>query len=171
MVVLTSKTGPLREIPNHLAITPGLDVKGVWINPVPPDYIVGELALWTRIADISPIRIPGYWLHKTSSTIDVGVRPMPGEKVVLALHGGAYIRLSAHPSDPTAAIGRGLLEHVDSVHRVFSVEYRLSSAKPFPEENPFPAALVDALTAFNYLVHDVGFAPSDIIVEGDSAVS
>ncbi|ESK97158.1 hypothetical protein Moror_6379 [Moniliophthora roreri MCA 2997] len=168
MVVLTSKTGPLRGIPNHLAITPGVDVQGVWIEPA-SNYITGDLKLWAKVANVAPIRIPAYWLHKQGSTIDVAAPPMPGEKVVLALHGGAYIRLSAHPSDPTAAIARGLLKHVDSVHRVFSVEYRLSSAKPYPEENPFPAALLDALAAFRYLIDVVGFAPSDIIIEGDSA--
>jgi hypothetical protein len=28
--------------------------------------------------------------------------------------------------------------------------------------NPFPAALLDVLAGYNYLVNDVGFSPSDI---------
>lgn len=94
---------------------------------------------------------------------------MLGEKIVYALHGGAYIRLSAHPADPTAAIARGLLQHVDPVQRVFSIEYRLSSTNPFTIANPFPTALLDALAGYNYLVNVAGFSPSDIIIEGDSA--
>jgi len=94
---------------------------------------------------------------------------MLNEKVAYLLHGGAYTRLSAHPSDPTAGIARGLLERVDSVHRTFTIEYRLSSTKPYKEENPFPAALLDALTGYNYLVNTLHIPPSDIIVEGDSA--
>ncbi|KAJ8084971.1 hypothetical protein PM082_003748 [Marasmius tenuissimus] len=105
-------------------------------------YITGSLELWPRVAEVSAIRIPGYWLHKKGSTIE---------------------------ADVTAGIARGLLEHCDNVQRVFSPEYRLSSTKPWDVANPFPAALLDALAAYQYLVEEVGFAPSDIIVEGDSA--
>jgi acetyl esterase/lipase len=119
------------------------------------------------VSSVSSISIPGYWLHK-SSKIDAAV-PIPGEKIVYALHGGAYTHMSAHPSDFTAAIARGLLKHIDSVHHVFSVEYRLSIGKPYVPANPFPAALLDALAGYNYLVNTVGISPSDIIVEGDSA--
>jgi len=108
-------------------------------------------------------------MNKKGMDLATGAAPQPGEKVILVLHGGAYIRLSAHPSDPTAEIARGLLKSVDSVRRVLSVEYRLSSHKPFQVANPFPAALLDALAGYIYLVHEVGFAPSDIIIEGDSA--
>jgi acetyl esterase/lipase len=94
---------------------------------------------------------------------------MPGEKVLYHMHGGAYVRLSAHPTDPTAAIGRGILEHADSVHRTFSIEYRLTSTKPNPVANPFPTALLDALAGYNYLLNVVGFSPSDILFCGDSA--
>ncbi|KAK7472790.1 hypothetical protein VKT23_000898 [Stygiomarasmius scandens] len=162
------KTGPFRKIPNHHAITPSLEGHGVWIEPV-PHFITGEVKVWADIAKVSPVRIPGYWLNKKNENIEPAAPPMPAEKVIYALHGGAYCRLSAHPSDPTTAIARGLLKHVDNAHRVFSVEYRLSSGKPYPEENPFPAALIDALAGYNYLVNVVGFSPSDIIIEGDSA--
>ncbi|KXN84661.1 Esterase [Leucoagaricus sp. SymC.cos] len=97
----------------------------------------------------------------------MGARPQPGEKVVLALHGGAYINLSSHPI--YAETPRGLLKHVDSVKRVFAPEYRLSSTEPFAIEHPFPTALLDALSGYMYLVNGVGFAPSDIVIEGDSA--
>jgi acetyl esterase/lipase len=107
-------------------------------------------------------------MHRAGSTIDVAAPPMPGEKVVYALHGGGYTQLSAHPSNVVSNIGRGLLAHVD-VHRVFSIEYRLSVGKPSKLAHPFPAALLDALAGYNYLVDVVGFSPSDIIVEGDSA--
>lgn len=88
---------------------------------------------------------------------------------MLALHGGAYIRLSAHPSDPPGVIARSLVKHTGSVRRVFAPEYRLSSAEPFGDAHPFPTSLLDALTGYVYLVNEIGFAPSDIIIEGDSA--
>jgi len=115
------------------------------------------------------MRIPGYWVHKKDSTIPVAATPMPGEKVIYTLHGGGYRIGSAHPKDLTAAIPRTLLSSCDIVHRTFSIEYRLSAGAPDPPVNPFPAALLDALAGYNYLVNVVGFAPGDIIVEGDSA--
>ncbi|KAJ4483323.1 Alpha/Beta hydrolase protein [Lentinula aciculospora] len=168
IITITRTVGPSSETPNHLAITPGLDVNGVWIPPI-PELIKDELEVWANIAHVTSIQIPGYWQHKKGSTIEVAAPPMPGEKVVYALHGGGYSALSAHPSDPTAAIARGLLQHVDSVHRVFSCEYRLSSGDGLEAQNPFPAALLDALAGYVYLVKTVGLDPSDIIVEGDSA--
>lgn len=77
--------------------------------------------------------------------------------------------MSASPQDLPAGILRGFLKHVDSVHRVFAVEYRLSSHKPFEVAHPFPAALLDALAGYNYLVNVVGFSSADVIIEGDSA--
>ncbi|KAJ3735812.1 Alpha/Beta hydrolase protein [Lentinula guzmanii] len=168
MIAITKNVGPFKPTPNYLAITPGIDVNGIWIPPI-PELVKDELAVWANVSKVSSIRIPGYWQHKKGSTIDVAAPPMPGEKVVYALHGGGYTALSAHPSDPTAAITRGLLQHIDSVHRAFSVEYRLSSGDGLEAQSPFPAALLDALAGYVYLVKTVGFDPSDIIVEGDSA--
>lgn len=108
-------------------------------------------------------------MHKEGSNVKVDSPPMAGEKVVYHLHGGAYVRCSAHPSDMTANIPRGILKFAESVHRTFSVEYRLSSTRPFAVANPFPSALIDAIAGYSYLVNDVGFSPTDIIVTGDSA--
>ncbi|KAG5639419.1 hypothetical protein H0H81_002951 [Sphagnurus paluster] len=161
-------TGPLTILPNHLAITPGPDVNGVWVDPT-PQLVIGQLKTWTAATSIAPARIPGYWMHKKGSALEVGSAPTLGEKVLYHLHGGGYIRLSAHPSDLTAVIARNILQYADSIHRSFSIEYRLSSHKPYPVENPFPAALLDALAGYNYLVNIVGYKPKDIIIAGDSA--
>ncbi|KAJ4495765.1 Alpha/Beta hydrolase protein [Lentinula edodes] len=168
MIDLTTTIGPLRKTPNHLAITPGTGVNGVWIPPI-QELVKDELETWANISQVISIEIPGYWQHKKGSTIDIAAPPMPGEKVIYSLHGGGYITFSAHPSDMTAAITRGLLKHVDSVHRVFSCEYRLSSGEGVRAQNPFPAALIDALAGYVYLVDTVKFDPADIILEGDSA--
>ncbi|KAJ7072245.1 Alpha/Beta hydrolase protein, partial [Mycena amicta] len=155
------------KLPNHLALLSGVGYHGVWVEPAEEDLIVGKLRTWISAAGISTRRIPGYWLHKPHSNINLEAPLMPGEKIVYALHGGAYTRLSAHPSDVTGGIVRGLLEKVDSVHRTFSIEYRLSSTAPFPRENPFPTALVDVLAGYSYLIGK--FPASEIIIEGDSA--
>jgi len=50
-----------------------------------------------------------------------------------------------------------------------SVDYRLSAGPPFEPRNPFPAAVIDAIAAYKYLVCEVGFLPQNITVGGDSA--
>ncbi len=96
-----------------------------------------------------------------------------GEKVLLFLHGGGYVILSAHPDSSTSQIPRSIIAHCANasanVNRSFNLEYRLSTHDPKPRENPFPAALLDALAGYAYLIDEVGFEPADIIVVGDSA--
>lgn len=169
--VVEENTGPLGNLSpsDHRAILSGKGVLALWIPPAPESLVVGKLKQWAEHADVAPIRIPGYWIHKAGTDIQMGARAQPGEKVILALHGGAYIRLSAHPTDLSTAIALGLLKHVDGVNRVFAPEFRLSSAEPFEAANPFPAALLDALTGYLYLVKSLGFSPSDVILEGNSS--
>ncbi|KAF5316867.1 hypothetical protein D9611_003972 [Ephemerocybe angulata] len=165
---VTNETGPLVTIPDYRAIKPGEGVEGVWVSPA-PELVTGELEKLAEIANVTPIRIPGYWLHKKGTNIEVAAGLQPEEKVLYNLHGGAYCRMSAHPSDITANIVKGILEHVPSIKRAFSVEYRLSSTKPFPVAHPFPTALLDALSGYNYLVNELGIPPSSIVMCGDSA--
>ena len=47
--------------------------------------------------------------------------------------------------------------------KVFTVNYRLAPT------NPFPCAVIDALSAYLYLVKTCGYHPSKIVVMGDSA--
>lgn len=64
---------------------------------------------------------------------------------------------------------RDVLSHYPQFSRLLSVEYRLSQGAPLPPQNPFPAALIDGVTAYNYLINTLGFAPNNILVMGDSA--
>lgn len=82
---------------------------------------------------------------------------------------GGYVSFSAHPSDYTSNIPRGLLKHCSSITSAFSIEYRLTRGAPLDATGAFPSALMDALAGYAYLVNDVGFDPKDIILEGDSA--
>lgn len=66
-------------------------------------------------------------------------------------------------------IAKCILEHNPNLSRIFSGGYRLSSSSPFPEKNPFPAALLDAIACYHYLLHEMGYKAENIIVGGDSA--
>jgi len=83
-------------------------------------------------------------------------------------HGGAYVTRTAHPEDLTAGISRGLVKF-GGVSRTLSVEYRISRSAPWPASSPFPAALLDALSGYQYLVKVLGFKPQNIVFAGDSA--
>src|SRR6266550_8781066 len=139
----------------------GHDTYGVWV-PATQHLVTGELKACAEAAGVSSVRIPGYWTHKIGASLQSAAAPQKGEKVVYHLHGGSYILQSANPLDPTAAIGKGLLKYSEEVLRVFSIEYRRSSHKPFEIASPFPAALLDALAGYSYLISTVGFSPSDI---------
>jgi epsilon-lactone hydrolase len=86
-------------------------------------------------------------------TID-GVQP---QHVVLYFHGGVYVLGDALQSaDLAAQVGRRTRA------KVISVDYRLAP------EHPYPAAVDDALTAYQALL-DSGTAASDIVFSGESA--
>lgn len=95
----------------------------------------------------------------------MGEASRPGEKVLLHLHGGGYVAESAHPKNGTSSISRAIMSYSPSIMRALHPEYR----KAKPGAYAFPSQLLDALAAYVYLVRAVGFAPSDIIVSGDSA--
>jgi acetyl esterase/lipase len=79
------------------------------------------------------------------------------DSVVLFLHGGAYGMGSIRSHKKLAArIARSCRS------QSLLIEYRLAP------ENPFPAAVEDAVTAVQWL-HEKGFQPKKIVIGGDSA--
>jgi acetyl esterase/lipase len=168
MLTIIHRSGDFFSRPNHLAITEGPGVKGAWVEAT-PHLIIGEVASWASVANVEPTRIPGYWYDGPGADIPIEQKPIPGEKVIYCLHGGGYTQMSAHPSSEGAAVIPDLLRHCRPVQRLFALEYRLSSTDPLTRVNTFPAALIDAIAGYNYLVNTVGFDPSNIIIEGDSA--
>ena len=77
--------------------------------------------------------------------------------VILYFHGGVYVM-------GDAALAAGLASQIGArtAAKVISVGYRLAP------EHPYPAAVDDALAAYQALLHD-GTAPSDIAFAGESA--
>jgi len=108
-------------------------------QPLPADVTVTEGALGDiRTAEIS---------------VD-GVEP---RHVVLYFHGGVYVIGDAFIAAELASqIGRR------TQAEVISVDYRLAP------EHPYPAAVDDALAAYEALLQN-GVAPSDIVFAGESA--
>ncbi len=79
------------------------------------------------------------------------------DRAILYFHGGGYVlgSLLSH-RDLMARLSR------TTRARVAGLDYRLAP------EHPFPAALDDAVAAYRWLIES-GFAPSNIMIAGDSA--
>ncbi|KAI0664480.1 alpha/beta-hydrolase [Cubamyces menziesii] len=144
------------------------NAKSAWIEPIPEELFCGELRRYAEITGVAPVRIPGYWMLKKGYEW-TSHKAMPGEKTVLHFHGGAFTIGTARPTDVTANFPRGLLEHSKTILRTFAVDYRLAASAPRPQINAFPAALLDCLAGYYYLVQEAGFEPQNVIIAGDSA--
>ena len=108
-------------------------------QPLPADVRVAEAALGgVRTAEI---------------TVD-GIEP---RHIVMYFHGGVYVLGDAFLSaDLASQVGRR------TSAKVISVDYRLAP------EHPYPAAVHDALGAYEALLNN-GTVPSDIVFAGESA--
>jgi epsilon-lactone hydrolase len=90
-------------------------------------------------------------------TAEITVDGIEPRHVVLYFHGGVYVMGDAFlAADLASQVGR----RTDA--KVISVDYRLAP------EHPYPAAVDDALAAYEALL-DSGLAPSDIALAGESA--
>jgi epsilon-lactone hydrolase len=90
-------------------------------------------------------------------TAEITVEGIEPRHVVLYFHGGVYVMGDAAlAADLAAQVGRR------TQARVRSVDYRLAP------EHPYPAAVDDALAAYEALLQD-GIAPSNIAFAGESA--
>ena len=90
--------------------------------------------------------IPGEWVESSDSA----------QNVLLYLHGGGYFGCSAETHRPITA------SFAMHGFRVFAPNYRLAP------ENPFPAAVDDAVAAYRGLLAE-GHSPQHVVVAGDSA--
>ncbi len=90
-------------------------------------------------------------------TAEITVDGIEPRHLVLYFHGGVYVMGNAFlAADLASQVGRRTRA------KVISVDYRLGP------EHPYPAAVDDALAAYEALLHN-GAAPSDIVFAGESA--
>jgi epsilon-lactone hydrolase len=90
-------------------------------------------------------------------TAEITVDGIEPRHVVLYFHGGVYVLGDAFQA---AGLASQIARQTNA--KVISVDYRLAP------EHPYPAAIDDALAAYEALLHD-DTAPSDIALAGDSA--
>ncbi len=145
--------------PRALALGPAAALFATALNPRLP------FTLQRRVIDAGSAtnRLPAGTVARQltlggrpAERITVGASERP--RAVLYLHGGGFVVGSARGYRSLAAF---LARATGAV--VFTLDYRLAP------EHPYPAALEDAVAAFEQLVADHGFAPGRVAIAGDSA--
>jgi epsilon-lactone hydrolase len=126
----------------------------------PPDSDVNELRRLLRELTSAPppadVTVTAAALGSVP-TAEITVDGVEPRHIVLYFHGGVYVMGDASASaDLASQIGRRIRA------KAISVDYRLAP------EHPYPAAVDDALAAYQGLL-DNGTAPSDIVFAGESA--
>ena len=128
----------------------------VTISPSSDDLIYRGLL---DDADVQPTLTGGTWYP---SLFQANENQIDDEQtVVLHFHGGAYVVIEGRSGDVDFG-AKQLTEHLNA--KALFLSYRLAS-------NPhchFPAALQDAVTAYQYLL-DQGVSARRIVISGDSA--
>lgn len=184
-----------RDLSKPVPHSETLRCKFIWIDPTPRDEIRGELARAMKEQRIESTRTCGFWYGEPLSgdlcemieaagagAMGVGRRAGVDEKVVFHLHGGAYWIGTAHEKDVTAAVNTEVLRHLSDLYkanqskskennrctRSLSLDYRLSAPNQ-PRIGSYPAALLDAIAGYLYLIRFCGFKARNIIIAGDSA--
>ncbi|KAI0635585.1 alpha/beta-hydrolase [Trametes polyzona] len=152
-------TAPLAAVPLEECAKDARRLGFVWVEPVPQELVVGEIRQMAEKVGVRAVRTGGFWYGPRGEDGEVGQRAGPEERVMG----------SSHPKSNMPPLYNGFLKHLGPHTRVFALEYRVSSAAPLVPANPFPAALLDALAGYRYLVHTLAFPPSRIVLSGDSA--
>lgn len=185
-----------RDISQPVPHSETLRCKFIWIDSTPDEDIRGELKRAMEVQRIHSTRTCGFWYGEPldsdlcdaaqsgegAGSVGVGRRAGVDEKVVYHLHGGAYWIGTAHEKDVTAAVNTEVLRYLSELYkgdrsassganrctRSLSLDYRLSVPNR-PRIGSYPAALLDALAGYLYLIRYCGFKAQNIIVAGDSA--
>ena len=137
--VLVENRRNVSEIDKVVKYPDYMDIKRIWIDNIP-----AQLLSYKRSAAE---------IHKKNFIL-----PESEDWIVLQLHGGGYLNaFKKHYHNMAgfyAEAGHGL--------QVLSIDYRVAP------ENPHPAALEDALRAYQWML-DAAYEPNHIVIAGDSA--
>lgn len=129
-------------------------------DPINSDVSFGKLYS-SHLSDTYryPKRIGSKWVDLGTSKMEwIYSMEKTCGNVILQLHGGAYVK------GYNDTYRRSAIQYFNISHgsHIFSLDYRVAP------EHPFPAALEDAVKAYEFLLRQ-GFDSKKIIVVGDSA--
>jgi acetyl esterase/lipase len=137
-----------------------LDERWQTIAPAPPSAYRGDF--WSD--SIHPETVGGTWYPELPSKQWLLEQQ---NLVVLSFHSGSLMWLTGRPDDsgPTATL---LNDTLGNNTHSFWLQYRLAGGD---NPTPWPGAMQDAVTAYIYLVKELGISPARIVLAGDSTGS
>ena len=124
--------------------------------------IAPSSTIYRGIADhsiVRPVTIGAAWYPARYSP---SPQDEPPQKITIHFHGGAYVLGGCRELES----GWGpvvLAKHMKGP--VLQVQYRLS----VEDASYFPAALQDGLTAYSHVLNELGVAPENVVLSGESA--
>ncbi|KZO92241.1 alpha/beta-hydrolase [Calocera viscosa TUFC12733] len=136
--------------------------------PIYEGQIFGEVGALAEKWEVKRIRVAAWWYGDGEDGTRTDYKAAEGEKIILFLHGGAFIVGGGHPDELNSYIPSQLASLSKTFRRAVSIDYRLSTLVPEQRWNSYPTALIDCISAFHYLL-SLKFEPSNIIIAGDSA--
>ncbi|KAI1316816.1 alpha/beta hydrolase fold-3 domain-containing protein [Xylariaceae sp. FL0255] len=140
-------------ITDTLTLKPGSEGERFQVvKPSSSDVYLGPLASTT----VKPATIGGTWYPRVPKT--------GGKTIFLYFHGGAFVQGDGRDAS-CGPLAKKLLEK-GGASAVFAVQYRLSG---YGGQNPYPAALQDALSSYLYLLNVLHIPADHIAIAGDSA--
>ncbi|KDE07320.1 hypothetical protein MVLG_02364 [Microbotryum lychnidis-dioicae p1A1 Lamole] len=135
--------------------------RALWVPPASDAWMKKGSIVDDEIVKVR--RCPAYVYGKDHRGLG-RMQVKKGEHVLLYFHGGANLIGNASELDGTAQAVLQLLSRCSkTLQHALSVDYTKAG------DLPFPAHLQDAISAYAYLVSDLGIPPSSILVGGDSA--
>lgn len=140
-----------KEVPQHEL----KETSFVWLDPVPDEFITGI----AKDDKVKAVRIPGYVWPKGKPLTEIAGDE---ELVMLWIHGGGYMMGNGSETFPENNIAR-LIQKQTQIKHILSLDYRVTG------ESCHPGQLLDALSAYYYLVNTVGIPSSRIVVAGACA--
>jgi len=163
---VTIPAAPRTFLVGHPAKTLQHILSSTWI----PHFVhrhdrVGSWGRWAKDPatqyGFAPVK--AFWFTGEKTKPRDGSRPRgEDDPVMLHFHGGGYLCGTAAETDLTSSIPKALVEQ-SVIHHILSIDYRLAPTAPWP------LPLLDAISAYRYLVQDEGVNERDIVIAGDSA--
>lgn len=145
-----------------LPLTPGKEGKNFVLITPAPKHASKYQGPMKEDENVGPDPIGAVWYPSPPSATDKE-EPL----VMLHLHGGAYVIGDGRNFFMRPFAGN-VLSSSPATH-ILCPSYRLSSLPPGRDSNAFPTALIDALTSYLYLLHEMQIPASRIVLSGDSA--
>ncbi|PIL31275.1 hypothetical protein GSI_05973 [Ganoderma sinense ZZ0214-1] len=148
---------------------PVVQTSEVTIPAAPNDVLNEELKAWADEPGVLLGPVDGVWWRYGDLDGTLNLAREGKGLVGLQFHGGGYAIGSAKDVlSGGSRIPRGFIEQ-GICSCVLSLEYSLVSLNDDGPVHPFPTQLLEALSAYYHLAHELNIPPKRVILIGDSA--